>query len=66
MKRPITACVTIVQTPEMDAHVSVTLVSFEQGIEAGQKWSFSVGKLEDADDPLQWLQMGLARACDGV
>jgi hypothetical protein len=66
MKRPITACVTLVQLPGGDARVGVTLCSFEEGIDAAQDWSFAIGRLEDADHPLQWLQMALARACDGV
>lgn len=66
MKEPISACFTLVQMPGKDATIAGNLISNEDGIEAKQHWSFAVGKLEDAEHPLQWLQMALARACDGV
>lgn len=66
LKEPISACFTLVQMPGRDAHVGGNLISNEDGIETKQTWSFAVGPMEDAESPLQWLQMALARACDGV
>jgi len=66
MKEPISACFTLVQMPGKEAVVKGTLLSNEDGLESKQDWSFRVGELEDAEHPLQWLQMALARACDGV
>lgn len=66
MKEPISACFTLVQMPEGECHIDGHLTSNEDGIAEKQQWSFSAGRLEDASNPLEWLQMALARACDGI
>lgn len=66
MQEPIAACFTLVQWPGREAAINGTLTFSEDGIECQQQWAFRVGDLADAETALQWLQMALARACDGV
>ncbi len=66
MKETISACFTFVQLPGQDTWIRGTLGYTEDGHEGRQEWAFKVPDLEDAENPLQWMQMALARACDGV
>lgn len=66
MNEVISACFTFVQLPGTDTSIAGHVRATVNGIEVKQEWAFSAGPLEDASTPLEWLQMALARACDGV
>ncbi len=66
MEQPISACFTFVQLRGQDTFIRGTLGYQHDGQEARQEWAFRVPGLEEAEDALQWMQMALARACDGV
>lgn len=66
MNEPIGACFTLVQLPGSELRITGHVTSNEDGIASTQQWSFNGGDLADASTPLEWLQMALARACDGV
>jgi hypothetical protein len=66
MKEKIGACFTFVQLPGDVLAINGHVTSCEDGIEHTQRWEFTGGDLDDAESPLQWMQMALARACDGI